>query len=107
MGQWIALADFADQQRAARVARKRLGVPGQGGNEDDRRAVEIGGERHAAGAGVAGLAKHYTERGMAGGGDQAAGEADRFRVGFADDVGGFRHDRPSCLIRLLIGASPA
>ncbi len=48
MGEGVALAGFAEEQRTARVGEKSGGMAGKRGDQDQRRTVEIGGDGDAA-----------------------------------------------------------
>ncbi len=91
MGERIALAGLAGQQGNALVGLERPGVGRERRDENDRRAVRVGSQQHAADGGKMGLRIDDGERDITGRPQEAAGKPARLVVGFANHRRLVRH----------------
>src|SRR5690606_7934658 len=86
MRQRIALAGFAGKQRAAGVGQQSLHMSRQGGNEDDRHAVEIGRRERPADGRKAGGRINDGKRHLARATQENPCQPPRIIVGFVQDT---------------------
>ncbi|MBB2673548.1 UNVERIFIED_ORG: hypothetical protein GGE64_002038 [Rhizobium etli] len=93
IGEGVALARLAGEQRGAWVLCQRLRMCRKPRNEDDRDSVDIGGEQDAAGEGKTGLGIENGDGRVPCGAQQHAGKLAGFIVGFAYGRGLIFHIR--------------
>ena len=86
MGERVALAGLAGEQRGAGIGPERLRVEGKGRDEDDGRAVGIGAGQGAAGEGKARLRLEHGERATARRAQEGARKAAGLVVRYAQNA---------------------